>query len=424
MPRLRRKARQRQPPPTNPGAAYFRRAARAAATRASRSGVGAHRSLPTRGEKEKTRRGRKLFSLRFIERPIFATVVSIIITLAGGVAVFQPTDSRSIRRSRRRASPSPAPTPAPTPRPWPRASPPPSSNRSTASKTCCTCPRSRPTTAPTASPSRSSPASTCVRPGAGAEPRQPGPARRLPTTWSNRSASPPRKRNPDILLVVSLYSPDDRFDQYLYLSNYANIHIADEMARGRRRRRSCSAKSRTTACASGWTPTRLASRGLDGRGTWSTPSREQNTPGRGRPDRPTALRQAQQEYQFTLTALGRLPDPAQFENIILRTTPDGRFPRIKDVGHVELGYKSKDVETDKLDFHDSTGVAVFQDCPTPTPSATADRIRAQDGGTEEEVPARASITPRPTTPRRSSPSRSSRCSRRSWRRSSSWPSSC
>src|SRR6516165_9897732 len=39
-----------------------------------------------------------------------------------------------------------------------------------------------------------------------------------------------RKRNPDILLIVSIYSPHDRYDQ-LYLSNYATIQVKDELAR-------------------------------------------------------------------------------------------------------------------------------------------------------------------------------------------------
>ena len=39
-----------------------------------------------------------------------------------------------------------------------------------------------------------------------------------------------RKRNPDILLVVGIYSPNGRYDQ-LYLSNYATIQVKDEIAR-------------------------------------------------------------------------------------------------------------------------------------------------------------------------------------------------
>ena len=62
------------------------------------------------------------------------------------------------------------------------------------------------------------------------------------------------RRSPDILLAVSLNSPDGRYDQ-LYLSNYASLQLKDELAAAARRQRraSCSA-SATTACGSGSTP--------------------------------------------------------------------------------------------------------------------------------------------------------------------------
>ena len=71
----------------------------------------------------------------FIDRPIFAAVLSIVITLAGGIALFtlpiaQYPPDLAARRSRSRAT-----TPAPAPRSWPRRWPRRSSSRSTASRT-------------------------------------------------------------------------------------------------------------------------------------------------------------------------------------------------------------------------------------------------------------------------------------------------
>ncbi len=76
-----------------------------------------------------------------------------------------------------------------------------------------------------------------------------------------------------------------------------------------------------------------------------------------------------------MTTLGRLTKPEQFENIILRTTPDGRTIRIKDIGRAELAPKSQDVQN-QLDFHPATSVAVFQ-LPDANALATADRVRAR-----------------------------------------------
>ena len=89
-----------------------------------------------------------MFSHFFIERPIFASVLSIVITLAGAVAVmnlpvsqYPPITPPSINVM--------CTYPAPTPTTWPTRWPPPLSSRSTASKTCCTWCRSPTTTAPT-----------------------------------------------------------------------------------------------------------------------------------------------------------------------------------------------------------------------------------------------------------------------------------
>ncbi len=63
-----------------------------------------------------------------------------------------------------------------------------------------------------------------------------------------------KKRAPDILMAIGIYSPDGRFDQ-LYLSNYALIHLQPEL-RGCRASATCSCSdSATTACGSGSIPT-------------------------------------------------------------------------------------------------------------------------------------------------------------------------
>src|SRR5438552_11723456 len=69
--------------------------------------------------------------------------------------------------------------------------------------------------------------------------------------------------------------------------------------------------------------------------------------------------QGRQESQITLSTLGRLSDVEQFENIILKTTRDGRITRIKDIGRVVLGAKNEDI-TVRLDGHDTVFLAIFQ----------------------------------------------------------------
>jgi multidrug efflux pump len=194
-----------------------------------------------------------------------------------------------------------------------------------------------------------------------------------------------RKRNPDILLIVSLYSEDDPathkpyYDQ-LYLSNYAFIYCADEIKRIDGVGDVFLFGQQDYSMRVWIDPDQLAARGMTAMDVVAA-VKEQNIQvaagqlGGPSPHPQGEGREGGQPYQFTLTTLGRLVKPEQFENIIIRTTPDGRIIRIKDIGYAEIAPKSQDVEN-KLDFHPSTGIAIFQ-LPDANALATADRIRAK-----------------------------------------------
>jgi multidrug efflux pump len=181
-----------------------------------------------------------------------------------------------------------------------------------------------------------------------------------------------RKRNPDILLIVSVYSPHDRYNQ-LYLSNFATLQIADELKRVDGVGDVFLFGQQDYSMRIWVDPDRLASLNLTA-GDVVSAIREQNqqvaTGQIGQ--QPTA---AGRPFEFTLTTLGRLSDPQQFENIILRTTADGRKVHIKDVGYVRLGARNQDV-TSKIDGHDCTSLAIFQ-LPYANALATAQNVRAK-----------------------------------------------
>ena len=149
-----------------------------------------------------------------------------------------------------------------------------------------------------------------------------------------------RKMSPDILMSVNLTSPHGRFDQ-LYLSNYALIYIRDELLR---------LPGISDIFISGqhdysmriWVdPEQLASRNLTADDVVNA-IRQQNADiacGQiGQQPVPPG-----QETQITLSTLGRLKTPQQFADIILRATPDGNVTRIRDIGRVELASKSEDI---------------------------------------------------------------------------------
>ena len=181
-----------------------------------------------------------------------------------------------------------------------------------------------------------------------------------------------RKRNPDILLIVSIYSPNDRYDQ-LYVSNYATIHLKDEVARVDGVGDSHIFGQQDYSMRVWVDPDRLASRNLTA-GDVVAAVGEQNmqvAAGQvGQPPSPSGV-----PFELTVDTLGRLSDPAQFEDIVLKTTPDGRKVRIRDVGHVDLGARNMDV-TSKIDGHECASIAILQ-LPYANALQTADNVRAR-----------------------------------------------
>jgi multidrug efflux pump len=165
-----------------------------------------------------------------------------------------------------------------------------------------------------------------------------------------------RKQAPDILLVIALNSPTDEYDQ-LYLSNYGALQIVDELGRlpGISEARMFSSREYSMRI---WVdPERLAARGMQG-GDVVRAIREQNlsvaTGQIGQQPAPEG-----QAYQVPLSTLGRLSDVEQFENIIVRATPEGRLVRIKDIARVELGSKNSDITT-SVSGLPSASIGVFQ----------------------------------------------------------------
>ncbi len=178
-----------------------------------------------------------------------------------------------------------------------------------------------------------------------------------------------RKMSPDILMSINLISPHGRYDQ-LYLSNYAWMQIRDELLR---------LEGISDVFISGqhdysmriWVdPEKLAARGL-GADDVVNAVREQNAQVASGQigQQPTGPGQA---TQITLSTLGRLKDPEQFGDIILRATPEGRITRLRDVARVVLGAKNEDVSA-KVDGMPSVGLIIFQ-LPDANALDLADRL--------------------------------------------------
>ncbi|MEZ6143535.1 MAG: multidrug efflux RND transporter permease subunit [Zavarzinella sp.] len=207
-----------------------------------------------------------------------------------------------------------------------------------------------------------------------------------------------KKRSPSILLVVNLFSPDQSKDQ-LYLSNYATINIQDELKQiagvG-----DVSMFGQQDYSMRVWLdPEKVASRNLTVVDI-SNALKEQNVQvaagSLGRPPVPKG-----QAFQYTLSTLGRLQTPEQFGNIIIATGSDGQVTRLRDVvspqreitdasgnqrtiGFIELGAKNEDTSC-FLDGSPSVGLAIYQQ-PGSNALTTAELLKARMEELQENFP--------------------------------------
>ena len=91
-----------------------------------------------------------------------------------------------------------------------------------------------------------------------------------------------------------------------------------------------------------------------------------------------------QDFQYTMNTLGRLVEPEQFANIILKTGADGEVTYLKDVARTELGAKNQDY-TLTLDGKPAVGLAIFQ-LPGSNALDVADRVKARMRELEKRFP--------------------------------------
>src|SRR5258708_7255609 len=82
-----------------------------------------------------------------------------------------------------------------------------------------------------------------------------------------------------------------------------------------------------------------------------------------------------QEFQYTMSTLGRLVEPEQFANIVLKTGTDGEITYLRDVSRTELGARSQDTMS-RLNGQPSAGLGIFL-LPGSNALDTADRVKAK-----------------------------------------------
>ena len=196
-----------------------------------------------------------------------------------------------------------------------------------------------------------------------------------------------KKRSPDVLLGISLYSDDNPetgqpYYDSLYMSNYATINVKDAVARVAGVGDVAILGQQDYSMRVWLDPDKLQSRNLTA-GDVIRVLREQNVQvaaGRiGQPPVPNG-----QDFQYTLSTLGRLVEAEQFADIILNTGSDGEVTYLRDVSRTDLGARNQDTLC-RLDGRPSAGVAVYL-LPGSNALDTADGIKATMREQESRFP--------------------------------------
>jgi HAE1 family hydrophobic/amphiphilic exporter-1 len=165
-----------------------------------------------------------------------------------------------------------------------------------------------------------------------------------------------KKRSTAILLFVTLTSRDERYDS-LYMANYATINLRDELAR-------LPGVGDVLIFGAGqysmriWLdPDKLKARSLNAQDVVAALQQQSQDVAAGQvgmPPTPPGV-----DFQYTIDLRGLLSDPDQFANVIVKTGNNGEVTRLRDVGRVELGAQTYGQYFD-LNGKPAAGIGIYQ----------------------------------------------------------------
>lgn len=311
-----------------------------------------------------------MFSRFFIDRPIFATVLSVVITLAGGIAVFTLPITQ-----------------------YPEIAPPtvevstmyPGANAKVVADTVaapieqqvngvedmlymssqCTNDGTYTLTVTFASGTDLNLAQVLVQNRVAlAQPTLPDLVQRRGVTV--------KKKAPGVLMIINLFSPDESRDN-LYLSNYATIQMRDELSRVAGVGDISFLGQRDYSMRIWLDPQQMATRNISTQDVLRAIEQQNTQVAAGQiGQQPTTQGQM---FQYTMTTLGRLTSEQQFGDMVLRSDNQGRMIRLRDVARIELGAMAYD-QVCTLDTKPSIALSIYQ-LPGSNALETAAEVRAK-----------------------------------------------
>ncbi|HEX2544720.1 MAG TPA: multidrug efflux RND transporter permease subunit [Ramlibacter sp.] len=205
-----------------------------------------------------------------------------------------------------------------------------------------------------------------------AEPRLPEEVRRLGVTTI--------KSSPDITLIVNLLSPGGRYD-INYLRNYALLNVRDRLARVPGVGQVALYGAGDYAMRVWFDPHKVAQRGLSASHVVRA-MREQNVQAAVGTIGASPSKGA--DLQLSVSAQGRLQTEEEFGDIIVKTEADGAVTRLRDIARIELGAADYSLRS-LLDNKDAMAVAVLA-APGSNAIAIADGVRAEMAQLKKTMP--------------------------------------
>jgi HAE1 family hydrophobic/amphiphilic exporter-1 len=164
------------------------------------------------------------------------------------------------------------------------------------------------------------------------------------------------KTSQNFVFGGAVFSPDGRFST-VFISNYLDVYVRDSLKRVPGVADVLIFGERKYSMRLWLDPVRMASRALAADDVVNALGEQNVEVAAGQVGSQPAL--PDQNFQISVRVVGRLSEPAQFDDIILKSNADGTLVRLKDVGHAELG--AEDYSTD-LDYNgrEAIGIAVTQ----------------------------------------------------------------
>jgi multidrug efflux pump len=179
-----------------------------------------------------------------------------------------------------------------------------------------------------------------------------------------------RKQSPDLMLVIHLISPDQRYDS-LFLGNYAVLNIRDQLKRVDGVGDTRVFGSDDYAMRVWLNPDQLAARSLTASDVAAAIRAQNAQVAAGSVGQPPGT--AGSAFQLTVTSQGRLRSVEEFNNIIVKTGSNGQLVRLSDVARLELGAATYALRS-TLDNQDAVAIPIFLR-PGANALATSEKVK-------------------------------------------------